>query len=476
MRVRRTVAGVAVAALASALPLAAQEPPGDTVRVEMARLAWMDACALSRDYVLDGQGALDALRKSPLCAYLPATMDLSRNVRVGVREFVDCHAVTALVAHRSDSLRVLRVSLVVRDGGCHAMRPSDYRWVEVPRPPAGYRVEVARWERPGVGAGPDSVFAALARAAEGQPSIGYRGAFDGGQRPPDGGVPVAFERVDMGGCRTVGSFILDGREALDRLRRYPQCAHLSARMEFGEHVLVGVAEFVDCHAHVGLSVWRVDAEERVAVTSSSRDGGCRAMRHAYHWIRMARPPWGYRIGETQVRYEGPGGLAPLFGGIGGAMEVGDSVPVDHRPRGVSLGQCSPVDGFVLDGPEALARLRALPQCADVTAGIDLRDRVLVHVYLHGSCGGPGTSVTASRIDAARLVRVTATWVDRMCRSATTVSRWIAIPRPPAGYRVELERRRVERGADQVSRGARASGVVGAHTLFSVDSDNTKSHD
>lgn len=118
-------------------------------------------------------------------------------------------------------------------------------------------------------------------------------------------------------------------------------------------------------------------------------------------------------------------------------EARDTVPVEIR-RFVSMGRCHA--DFVVDGPEALARLRALAPCADVPADLDLRGRALVPVRVHNRCGS--TRLRAHRLERERVVRLRALWIDGMCRMVSFRLEWVSVPLPP-GFRVEVSHTRVE---------------------------------
>jgi hypothetical protein len=118
-------------------------------------------------------------------------------------------------------------------------------------------------------------------------------------------------------------------------------------------------------------------------------------------------------------------------------EARDTVPVEIR-RFVPMGRC--MADFVVDGPEALARLRALPNCADAAAGLDLRERALVPVRVHNRCGS--TRLRAHRLERERVVRLHALWIDGMCRMVSASLQWVAVPLPP-GFRVEVSHSRVD---------------------------------
>ena len=129
----------------------------------------------------------------------------------------------------------------------------------------------------------------------------------------DTGVRVPVRSIAVGGddCGVVGTFVLDGPEALARLRQYPQCRDVPD-LELADRVIVGVQVGLDCNARYAFAAYRVDAERVVRAVLYSRYGGCRAMRWRDHWLELPRPPAGYRIEVTRRERPAPNHGADRF--------------------------------------------------------------------------------------------------------------------------------------------------------------------
>ena len=143
-----------------------------------------------------------------------------------------------------------------------------------------------------------------------------------------------------------------------------------------------------------------------------------------------------------------------------AADTGVRVPL----RNVAVGgdDCGVVGTFVLDSPEALTRLRQYPQCRDVP-DLELADRVILGVQVGLDCNAR-YAFAAYRVDAERVMRVVLFSRDGGCRGMRWRDHWLELPRPPAGYRVEMTRRRLS-GSGYADDGPAADSVLDALGAF-----------
>ena len=109
-------------------------------------LAWvgMGGCTAVGEVVLNTPDDVARLRQFPRCADVPADLDLSNRTIVGVSTRRDCSGSSSLRAYRVESESVIRVVETWRDGGSRAMCGGPFRWMAMPKLPAGWRIEILR--------------------------------------------------------------------------------------------------------------------------------------------------------------------------------------------------------------------------------------------------------------------------------------------------------------------------------------------
>ena len=274
-------------------------------------------------------------------------------------------------------------------------------------------------------------------------------------QPPADSVRYPMKHAEwLDECSPVGSWVLDSRASLERLRQYPQCAWLPERLDLTGRVFVGVSVSTDCNARSALVAHRSEAEKAVVVTLVSRYGGCRAMRHGYRWVEIPRPPAGYTVRVGGWERPGPDeGIVretpdPVLDALDWWSARHVPFPIGRDTQQVvvdrfkAMGGCDAPDGFVLDGPEALARLRRMPGCAGVPDDLPLDRQAFVPVSVHTYCGA--TEMEAYQLKRERVVRLYVTWVDGGCRRVQSFRTWVGVYNPHGGYRIEVVRRRVGR--------------------------------
>jgi hypothetical protein len=316
-RVGWMMIGVALAAAAGAGGAAAQTTdwglrpdsagvPADTVRLPISLVSF-DECRIIGYRVILDSATVRRLRQWPQCTEMDFG-DVEGRTVVGIPLFGDCHARYGIGAWRSEERREYRILVTTYDGGCRGARGA-YRWMALPRLPAGWtvgfserRVDPRNWG----GEWPNALSEMLgAAAAAGFPELPKPTRVlpvDSAALPGDT-VRLRSSVIELGECR-VGSRVVDNLGDVAELRGRPGCADT----DFGDlssRTLLGIQLSGDCAARFRVDLWRSESRREYLIHSTFRDGGCRAWGGGGHyWIALPKLPPGWHIrpaGRVTIR-------------------------------------------------------------------------------------------------------------------------------------------------------------------------------
>lgn len=268
----------------------------DTVRLPVSFVS-SDECGVVDYRVVRDSATVRRLRQWPQCTTMDFG-DVEGRTVVGVPLFGDCHAMHGIRAFRSEERREYRVLVTTYYGGCRAGR-GEYRWVAIPRLPAGWTVgfsekRVERWggEHPNelsdmLGASAAAGFPALPEPTRILPYDSLAGL-------PADTVRLPSSLVELGECEA-GAHLVDNLGDVAELRGRPGCADT----DFGDlstRTLLGLRLIGDCAARFRVDLWRSEARREYLVRTIFRDGGCRAWGGGGHyWIALPKLPPGWRV-------------------------------------------------------------------------------------------------------------------------------------------------------------------------------------
>ncbi len=285
--------------------------PADTVRLGVRLADVSDRCRPPRAWVVDDSASAAAVLAFPQCRGA-GFGDLAARTLVGVPFRGDCHARYGLDAWRSARLREYRVRVRVYSGVCRSMR-GEFRWLALPKLPAGWRVRFTRSRAESGEDEPDPCPAVLPdREAVAGLACLLAGAAPARAQievePDTAALPadtVRFQTRFAGvpdGCRLPGGWVVDDSASAAAVLAFPQCRGADFG-DLSERTLVGVPFLGDCHARYGVDAWRSASTREYRLRVRVYDGGCRAGRGEFHWLAVPRLPAGWRVTITRMRID-----------------------------------------------------------------------------------------------------------------------------------------------------------------------------
>jgi hypothetical protein len=270
--------------------------PADTVRLPVSFVS-SDQCGVIDYRVVRDSAAVRRLRQWPQCATMDFG-DVEGRTVVGVPLHGDCHARYGLGAFRSEERREYRVLVTTYYGGCRAAR-GEYRWIALPRLPAGWTIGFSERRVDSRGGGhPIELGEILGMVASGgfpaPPEPSRFLPFDSLAGLPADTVRLRSSVVELGKCE-VGDHVVDNLGDVAELRGRTGCADT----DFGDlstRTLLGLSLIGDCAARFRVDLWRSEARREYLVRTIFRDGGCRAWGGGgYYWIALPKLPLGWRV-------------------------------------------------------------------------------------------------------------------------------------------------------------------------------------
>jgi len=306
MRAGWMVIGLAAAASAAAGGAGAQERdwglradsaglPRDTVRLPISFVSSAE-CGVVGYRVVQDSADVRHMRRWPQCAKM-SFGDVEGRTVVGVPLHGDCHARYGIGAFRSEARREYRVLVTTYDGGCRAGR-GEYRWIALPRLPAGWTVSFSERRVDRRSGGHSNALSEMmgAAAAAGFPELPaptHVLPFDSLAALPADTARLPSSLVDLGECGT-GFGVVDHIGDVAALRGRPGCADT----DFGglsSRTLLGLVLSGDCAARFRVDLWRSESRREYLVRTTIRDGGCRAWGGGHYWIALPKLPPGWRV-------------------------------------------------------------------------------------------------------------------------------------------------------------------------------------
>ncbi|HEU4454025.1 MAG TPA: hypothetical protein VFR81_13240 [Longimicrobium sp.] len=109
----------------------------DTVRLPVSFVAFRE-CEVIGYRVVQDSAAVRRMRQWPQCRTMDFG-DVEGRTVVGIPLAGDCHARFGIAAFRSEERREYRLLVTTYYGGCRAGR-GEYRWIALPRLPAGWTI------------------------------------------------------------------------------------------------------------------------------------------------------------------------------------------------------------------------------------------------------------------------------------------------------------------------------------------------
>jgi hypothetical protein len=244
------------------------------------------ACGVAGYRVIQDSADVRRLHLWPRCTAMDFS-DVEEHTVVGVPLPGDCRARYGIAAFGSEERREYRVLVTTSYGGCRPGRGS-YRWVALPRLPAGWTVGFSEKRVEHGGGGTPNELRETRAAAAGFPELPEPSrvlAFD------TAAVPADTVRL----ASWAGAHVVDNLADVAELRGSPGCADA----DFGDlstRTLLGLSLIGDCAARFRVDLWRSESRREYLVRTTFRDGGCRAWGGGGHyWIALPKLPPGWHV-------------------------------------------------------------------------------------------------------------------------------------------------------------------------------------